>query len=292
MKLALGTAQLGSAYGVANKNGQLTPVSAQSIVRLAESAGIDTIDTAVDYGDAELRLGAMGVVAFRVITKLALPEGLERHDAARWTIETIRNSSRKLGPTRRFSVLTHRSADLLGALGNTFWGTLQEARESGLVDEVGFSVYEPNELRVLLSRFRPDIVQLPMNVLDRRFKADGLLEWLRDCGIEVHTRSTFLQGLLAVHAVERPLYFESWRQDLGAWDAWCESKHVSPVHAALAFVVNEPLVDRVIVGVDSAAHLSTLIDALVDDVPLYDGPGAADLALIDPRNWNPGDQAP
>ncbi|MEA3198292.1 MAG: hypothetical protein QOF32_2344, partial [Gammaproteobacteria bacterium] len=60
-RLAIGTAQFGQEYGVARRGGGVTFDQAQRILEVAASAGIDTLDTAMAYGDCEAWLGEIGV---------------------------------------------------------------------------------------------------------------------------------------------------------------------------------------------------------------------------------------
>ena len=50
-KIAIGTAQFGLDYGVANKTGKLSISEIKKILNFAKSRGVDTIDTASAYGD-------------------------------------------------------------------------------------------------------------------------------------------------------------------------------------------------------------------------------------------------
>ena len=56
-RIALGTAQFGMSYGIANKEGQVSRREVGRIINLAKKIGIRTIDTAMDYGDSELIVG-------------------------------------------------------------------------------------------------------------------------------------------------------------------------------------------------------------------------------------------
>ena len=47
MKLALGTAQFGMDYGIANRAGRVSQDEVASILTRARSEGIDTLDTAI-----------------------------------------------------------------------------------------------------------------------------------------------------------------------------------------------------------------------------------------------------
>ena len=56
-RLALGTVQLGMPYGIANLTGQVSHQQAKAMLQLALTNGIDTLDTAMSYGDSEACLG-------------------------------------------------------------------------------------------------------------------------------------------------------------------------------------------------------------------------------------------
>lgn len=98
-RLALGTVQFGLAYGVANRVGQPSEDSAAAIVAAARRAGIDTLDTAIAYGDSERRLGEIGVDGWRVVTKLPpMPAGTS--DVGEWVRRSVDGSLARLGVTR------------------------------------------------------------------------------------------------------------------------------------------------------------------------------------------------
>ena len=69
-RITLGTVQFGLPYGIANQDGQVTFSVAKSMLQLAATKGVDTIDTAIAYGESETRLGDAGIQKFKVVTKL------------------------------------------------------------------------------------------------------------------------------------------------------------------------------------------------------------------------------
>ena len=81
-------------------------------------------------------------------------------------------------------------------------------KRQGLVNKIGI-LYGPDDLDKLAG-FDFDIVQAPMNIIDRRLKNSGWLERLNNKGIETHIRSAFLQGLLLMPPDNRPEYFKPW----------------------------------------------------------------------------------
>ena len=195
MRLALGTVQFGLDYGVANTAGQVAPDEVASILALAQQMGIRTLDTAINYGQSESVLGQCGVGQWQVVTKLpALPEAVG--DVADWVQMHMRQSLARLGVARVHAVLLHRPQDLLGTQGRALLAELKDLQLQGLAAKIGISVYSPEELEVFFGLHRFDIVQAPFSILDQRLQTSGWVAKLHAMGVEVHTRSAFLQGLL------------------------------------------------------------------------------------------------
>ena len=76
-KLALGCVQFGCDYGITNNTGKVSFNAAKDCVEYAHQNGIDTIDTAVTYGDSEASLGKIGVKAFKVVSKITVSKDLK-----------------------------------------------------------------------------------------------------------------------------------------------------------------------------------------------------------------------
>jgi aryl-alcohol dehydrogenase-like predicted oxidoreductase len=253
------------------------------LLACARSLGIDTLDTAVGYGESEALLGSVGVAGWRIVSKL--PPGAWEGEAARLR-ERLEGCLARLGVPRLAGFLLHRSRDLLGPGGAALYRALAAAREAGLVERIGVSIYDPAELDLLVPRFGLDLVQAPFNVLDRRLETTGWLDRLVAGGTEVHTRSAFLQGLLVMAPGARPQAFARWAPLLAAWDRWLAESGQSAVQACLGFVLSSPGVDRVVVGFDNAQQL--LEAAAAADGPHSLPPAtlsSTDVCLIEPSRW-------
>jgi aryl-alcohol dehydrogenase-like predicted oxidoreductase len=284
-KLALGTVQFGQRYGIANTLGQPSLQEVGSILSRAATAGLDTLDTAVAYGDSERVLGSVGVSDWRIVSKLPrLPDGV--HEVASWVDGQVRASLQRLQVPALDGLLLHHPADLVGSRGEAYRAALRSIKAAGLSRAVGVSIYDPEELERLWTHWRPDIVQAPLNVFDRRLIAGGWLARLRTAGVTVHTRSAFLQGLLLMPPARRPAWFDPWRPLLDRWWEWCRSQGVTPLQAALAFVLSQAGVDRVIVGVDSGLQLDEVLAAAAAGAPTAGADMSSDdRTLLEPLRW-------
>jgi aryl-alcohol dehydrogenase-like predicted oxidoreductase len=286
-KLALGTAQFGLSYGISNQSGQMNLSEAKKILGLAGKAKVNLLDTAIAYGDSEKVLGKIGVTEFNVVSKLpSLPEGAADIDS--WVEDQIKGSLNRLCVPSLFGLLLHRSENLLGKSGKKLIEALNRVKSKGLVKKVGVSIYNPSELEEIMPLMRIDLVQAPLNVIDRRIETSGWLSRLHLEGVEVHTRSAFLQGLLLMPRNKIPVKFETWAT---LWDSWAlelEENNLSAAAACLSYPLSLPEVDRVVVGVESMDQLNALIAASQIHLPQLDFSFMAseDRMLINPSNWS------
>ena len=174
-RLALGTVQFGLPYGIANHAGQIPKEDGTGILDIAAENGIDTIDTAIAYGESEKRLGEIGVRSWQIISKLpVIPEDCP--DILQWVTEAVGGSMQRLKVNKLYGLLLHRPEQLLKKNGDSLFGILQSLKEDGVVDKIGVSIYDPSELDTLCTRFQFDIVQAPFNILDRRLIDSGWLD--------------------------------------------------------------------------------------------------------------------
>lgn len=285
-RLAIGTVQFGLAYGVGNSEGQVSRPEAAAILQCARLAGVQTLDTAIAYGESERRLGQIGIEGWRVITKLPAMDA-SSVNVAKWVRESVGNSLKRMKISRLYGLLMHRSADLSGTLGAEVVGALHTLKAQGLVEKVGVSIYSPDELASIWPRFELDLVQAPFNVVDRRLEQSGWLRRLHDAGVEVHTRSAFLQGLLLMEEKRRPAAFERWRPLWDAWRLWLDKNGLTPVEACLAFALSRPEISRVVIGVDRRSQLEEALAAASHERALAPVElMSMDIDLIDPSRWS------
>ena len=284
-RLVLGTAQFGLPYGISNSSGQVSRAEIRNTLDFAWGSGVRALDTAIAYGDSESRLGEYGVTGWRVISKLPHVE-LDGSALSAEVEGLVAGSLERLKIPRLQGLLLHRSGDLLGPRGAALYRCLLSLKKSGLVEKIGVSIYDPQELEDV-SGFELDLVQAPFNILDRRLADSGWLSRLASRGTEVHVRSIFLQGLLLMTRERRPSAFGRWGSLWKTWDAWQAETGVGPAAACVQFALSFPQIHGVVVGVEGAKQLDEILragDAV--GVPL---PPASlrteDVDLINPSRW-------
>jgi aryl-alcohol dehydrogenase-like predicted oxidoreductase len=255
-RFVIGTAQFGLKYGIANRGGQITLDAARPILSMAREGGISMLDTASLYGDSEIRLGEIGVNEWQIVTKLApIPENSANVEFS--VNQQIKRSLANLKLDHLHAVLLHRPRQLLDSVGPSLFAALAQMRDKGLVEKIGISIYEPDELERIWQKYRFDIVQAPLNIMDRRLEHSGWLSRLTRDGCEVHVRSIFLQGLLMMRQLPKTL--GRWQVVWDQWQDFLILHEISPLDACLGYILSLPEVAKIVVGVDSEAQLKELM---------------------------------
>ncbi len=283
----LGTAQFGLDYGVSNNEGKISSFKVKQILEYGIQNGINTLDTAVLYGDSESVLGNIGVKNWQIVSKLpAISE--EGVNIDQWVEGEVIKSLQRLQTNSLYGLLLHRPDQLFLSKGKRIVEALQGIKEKGLVRKIGVSVYSVEQLNALLSILQADIVQIPFNIFDQRFLSSGMIEYLKQNNIEIHARSIFLQGLLLMSPQNRPVYFNKWDSLLSRWDSYLRSENLSALEACIRFVIDKSMIDKVIVGVQNQKQLEEILhvqEFISKRITFPDYLESDDQELINPSNW-------
>jgi len=281
-KIALGTVQFGLDYGISNVSGQVSFEEVGKILKLAKESSIDTLDTATGYGNSEKVLGSAGVNDFKIVTKTApLHLGVDN------VLPSFHQSLKDLNVTNVDGLLIHNIDDIKDKQFDTLYKALEKLKQDKLINKIGFSTYTPSQVDFLLENFDFDLIQVPFNVFDARLVDGGQLQSLKNKKIETHARSVFLQGLLLTPPHKRSKFFSKWSNLFKKWDLWLKSKNISGLEAALNFALSENLIDKIVIGVDTNAHLIEVISAskiCTPDVPK--NLNTTDEMLLNPSFWD------
>lgn len=285
-KLGLGTAQWGLNYGLSNQAGQTSSEEVFLILDEARRNGIRLLDTASLYGNAETVLGKNSLENFDVVTKTPSLMHVPSIDKSNQLVKFFQQSLENLSLDKVSGLLIHNADDIIGTHGVELIGTMKELQSKGLVEKLGVSFYEGSQIDSVLHKFTPDIVQIPLNVLDKRLIQSGHLNKLKELGIEVHVRSVFLQGLLLTPPSDIHAYFKPIKSLLRNWHNLVAEQDLTPVQAALIYVRDLPEVDKVLVGTESTLQLIQCMNNFsIDKVFSPENLDCRDSSYLNPSSW-------
>ena len=291
-KLCLGTAQFGQVYGITNTSGQVSEATVGKILAEAEKSGINWLDTAQAYGNAEAVLGHQLPTHhhFHLVSKLpaqSKPE-FNTHDADIWE-QSFFTSCQRLSVTSLDSLLLHSPADLSKPGGHHLEHWLLGLRERRLVKRLGISIYSAEDLEMLNPALL-DLVQLPLSLYDQRMLQDGTINRLRSEGTTIHIRSVYLQGLLLTPAQKWPTWVNPQvRARQQKLQELAEQRNCQLIDLALGFARDQEEIDGVVLGICSVQELTELTEAWSRRSPWIQNEwknwALHDPIILDPREW-------
>jgi len=281
VKLVVGTAGWRQKYGV-TQEGPIDSKSIENLVQNAKSNGIEWIDTANSYGDAEQIIGELKPT-LKVATKASF-KGASEKDLLR----KIRASKKDL-KTNPLELLFIHDWDLLGKKEQHLASNLLDSlSNSGEILTWGISSYSAETL-LTLNQFTnsPIRFQINCNILDQR-----LLQFLDQFseprnlinGGEFWIRSIFLQGLLLN---PNSSLRQGSHKDLLNIFSYCELHDIKPITLALSFIKTNQYCDKIVIGVNNCEQLDQILTAYRQNFDLSNWTEFAskDVLLIDPRKW-------
>lgn len=275
-KIALGTVQFGLSYGISNKLGKPSHSEVEKIINCAYESGIHTLDTAQAYGNSESVLSDLHSNRFDLISKFIID------DSFKSVAQCLTKSQETLKVDSLSGYMVHNIEGLFA--NEDIWNELIHQKQIGKVKQIGVSIYHVEEFEKLLKiGIIPDIIQLPYNILDRRF--DLVFPKMKSLGIKIHSRSSFLQGLLFVKSEELPPFFNPlipWIKVFERELPLLEDK----ISYLLSFCIENHFIDKVVLGVNSLEELLLNLDATDrNQKQVFFDPPFIDKDILLPYNW-------
>jgi aryl-alcohol dehydrogenase-like predicted oxidoreductase len=255
-RLVLGTAQLGMSYGAANLTGKPDFIQAKNIVRSAWENGIFQFDTAQGYGDSEKILGRIFEILdinsrVKVISKI--DTALDHLDGDILRSSIIR-SLVNLNCSSLYGLMLHRES-LLEVWEKGLGKLLEEFVEQGIVSHIGVSAYSVEKAVQALKTEGITMVQIPANILDRRFENAGVFELAADLKKAVYVRSIFLQGLLLLDIDKLPAALKFAEPVLKKFRKLSQEFRMSPHEISMGYVKKAYPNAKILFGSETAMQV-------------------------------------
>ena len=281
-KLIIGTAQFGLNYGINNTLGKINRESIQNVLNYSVENNILYLDTANQYGDAQVNIGEINGGRFNIISKFPKVDSVgELNSEFQSTLKALRLD-------KIYAYLAHSADNLVQ--NPEIWDNLLKFKYHNKIEKIGFSLYNTTQLEKLLKmNIIPDIVQIPFSLLDRKF--EPFFGELKTFGIEIHIRSVFLQGLYFIDPNNLPVNLIGLSSDLLSINNICNKYNTDINLLALNYAYFHPYVDKVVIGIDSLDHLKKNCDFLkfgalnseiLNEVNRIN---VKEIELLNPTNW-------
>ncbi|MEK3792001.1 aldo/keto reductase [Paenibacillus sp. FSL R7-0204] len=297
--LVLGTAQLGGNYGIANATANPSVQQRNELLQYALSSGIGYLDTAPGYGDSESIIGdclegADPQSRPQIVTKLPSVQrlGLHTEDARRrFVTSSVHASLNRLKCSVLDVCLLHDPLDMTYQ-GGEILRVLQELKRQHTIRRIGVSVYDAEDIANFMTVEELDSIQIPLNVLDQRWLANGMLERLARKGTEIFVRSVYLQGLLLMAPEQLPAGLKQAEQPLLQIISYSKETGIPVKELCFLYVRDLPGISGLVIGCETVEQVQEnlrmmALPPLSRAVRQTLGESFTDIPveIIDPRRW-------
>jgi aryl-alcohol dehydrogenase-like predicted oxidoreductase len=298
-EISLGTVEIGLDYGI-DANGQARRPAESDAARLLNRAldlGVNLIDTARAYGEAEAIIGralAGRRKEFVLCSKVApgASENLTRIELREKLRESVHTSMRLLNTSELDILLIHSAPAQVIASGDVA-DILEELRSEGKVRWIGASLYGEEAPLKAIEAGRYDCMQVAYSALDRRLEKD-VLPAAESKGIGVVARSVLLKGVLTPRHEFLPESLAALRDAAARMDALAKSNGMSLPELAYRYVLSHSIPHTALVGASSVEELEAAV-RFAEAGPLsaelageISQVAVADAQLLNPGTWGIG----
>ena len=246
-KIVLGTAQFGMNYGISNKSGKIKSNEIIKILNYLKKNKINSLDTASSYIKSQKEIGKYykrTKKKFHITTKFTFKKKEEIQSQ-------FRKSLSLLGYVPS-TILAHNYKDYLNP---NFHKEINIIKKKYPIKNVGVSLYNVAELNKILNHKKPDLIQIPVNILDKRFLNKKIIKTLKRKKIKIQIRSVFLQGLFFK---KKKFIFKNFKNIKKKYERLLQiarSEKISLGYLSLNWAFNLKEIDYIVLGIDSFAQL-------------------------------------
>jgi hypothetical protein len=282
MKLTLGTANFLKNYTLIQKN-NLNFLYKKKLISKAKILGIKFIDTSPSYGKAEKIIGKTGIQIFKIITKIPKLPSSKINNISDWILKNLKNSLKNFNQKKIYGLLIHSKFDFMNNK-KDYLEAFNIIKRKDLVKKIGISLYEADDLNKIVKYWKPDIVQIPYNIIDRRIQSKKFINVIKKNRIELHVRSVFLKGIL-VNQKSYPKFLNKWKKKINYWFEWCKNKKIKPSSAAFLFVKKNKLINNIVVSFDNIEQMIEIKKFKNPKIKKFPHIRIHDRLFLNPYNW-------
>ena len=280
-KISLGSANFGFDYGIHNKK-KIKFNEVKKILNYANKIGICKIDTAQVYGDSEK---VIGKYINKIETKWNITSKFNNLDLPLEDQLIISKRNLNIFPK---NFIAH-SAKLFKS--EYFINIVRKFKNKYPKINIGVSIYSSKEIdEILNGPIKPDIIQLPISILDKRLYESKHLQEINKMNIKIQARSIFLQGLFFLDDNFIKKKFPSAYISILKLKDLSKKIDISISQLSLLWVLDLYEINEVILGIDSQKQLEENYETMKINInpEIYNeikNIKFNDTRVLNPQNW-------
>ena len=286
MKLVIGTANFLKKYTY--KDRIVSEKEIIKILNLAQSKKISHLDTAFNYDKFYKLSKKINFKKFKISTKINLSTNqVQKKDFPKKIFSLIKQKT-KLFKISNFENLFIHNFDKLNLSDLLLIKkTFIYLKKTKIIQKIGISIYDKKSINKIKCFDCVDIIQLPINLIDRKFIKKRTINFFKKNKIKIQARSIFLQGLLFDNVSN--LKSNKFKRNLTLikFDEWVKKNKTTSLKACVAFIKNLNYLDSFVIGVENCSQVREIIH-LLKSKKKYNYPKniyTSDKKITDPRTW-------
>lgn len=287
-KIILGTAQFSGNYGITKKDDYLSQNEAHKILKTLLAKKLRHLDTSIDYKNSLKKIKSFNFNNWQITTKMD-PKNLDfssEHNLYLSVENQIKLIKKQSSIKTIKNLLLRNSNIILTPKGKILFKVLKKIKKNKLIINFGYSIYSFKNLEKIIINFRPDLIQCPYNIFDRRIENIKIKNILKKKKIKVQARSIFLQGILLKKTNQLPKFFLKWKNLFLNFENLTKINKLSPLSLCFNFVNNNKDIDEIVIGVQNNKELKEIFDIkLKRKISIRKELFKPSLKLIDPTKW-------
>lgn len=280
-KISLGSANFGLNYGINNKK-KIKFYEVEKILNFANKVKICKIDTAQSYGDSEKVIGKY-IDKFK--TKWNVTSKLKNLNLSLEDQFIISKKKLNIYPK---NFIAHNAMLFKN---KNFINSVKKFKIKYPKTNIGVSIYSSKEIdEILKGPIKPDIIQLPISILDKRLYESKHLQKINKMDIKIQARSIFLQGLFFLDEKIIKNKFSSAYIPILKLKELSKKMDISISQLSLLWVLDISEINEVILGVDNLRQLEENYETMKIRIKSeifeeikkikFNDPG-----VLNPQNW-------
>ena len=256
MNIVIGTANFLNRYGLKKK--EIKKKEIKKIFLFCKKNKIRNLDTAFAY-DKFKYIKGIKFDNFRISSKLNFFDNKRTAYDDEKYLKLIRSRIKEL-KIKSFDKFFIHNVDKLSKKNLVkAIHIMKILKKKKLINKIGISIYNENSLKKFSKLDQIDVIQIPLNLCDRRFIKKKYMNIFRKKKIEVQARSIFLQGLLLKNFnTIKDKYFID-KKFLINFDEWVRKNQMPKLQVCLNFIKCQNDLDSFVIGVENLDQLKEIL---------------------------------
>lgn len=286
MKLVIGTANFLKKYTYKDKF--VIEKEVIKILNFAYSKKISHLDTAFNYDKFYKLSKKINFKKFKISTKINLSRNqIQRKDFSKKTFSLIKQKTKLFKISNFENLFIHNFDELNLSDLLLIKKTFIYLKKTKIIQKIGISIYDEKSINKIKYFDCVDIIQLPINLVDRKFIKKRTINFFKKNKIKIQARSVFLQGLLLDNVSNFKSKKFKKNLTLIKFDKWVKKNKTTSLKACVAFIKSLNCLDSFVIGVENCSQLREIIH-LSKSKKKYNYPiniYTSDKKITDPRTW-------